>query len=195
MGYSRAGFTVVGVDIDPQPNYPFDFMQGDAVEFLRKRGYEFDAIHASPPCQRYTNCQKIQQREHPDLIDPIRAAMPSGVPWIIENVPRSPLRNPVTLCGHSFGLGTYRHRLFEASFPLTVPGHREHDKPTTKMGRPPKPGEMMHVVGNFSGVKAARAAMGIDWMSRDELREAIPPVYTEFLGRQLREAMKLRRSA
>lgn len=184
MGYHRAGFDVVGVDIEPQPNYPFQFVQADAIEYLLKDGGRFDVIHASPPCQAYSNAAKIMKREHPDLIEATRQAMPAK-PWVIENVEGSPLIEPIVLCGYSFGLGTYRHRLFESSVQLTAPKHRSHDKPTTKMGRRPKPGEMMHVVGNFSGVAQARVAMGIDWMTRDELREAIPPAYTEHIGRQL----------
>ena len=187
VGYHRAGFDVVGVDIAPQPNYPFDFVQADAIEYLLKDGKRFDAIHASPPCQAYSNAAKIMKRKHPDLIERTRAAMPMK-PWVIENVEGSPLIDPITLCGGMFGLGTYRHRLFESSIRLTEPEHRPHDRPTTKMGRPPRRDEMMHVVGNFSGVAAARVAMGIDWMTRDELREAIPPAYTEWIGRQLLSA-------
>lgn len=187
MGYHRAGFDVVGVDIEPQTNYPFDFVQADAIEYLMRDGKRFDAIHASPPCQAYSNAAKIMKRKHPELIEATRAAMPAK-PWVIENVEGSPLIDPIMLCGGMFGLGTYRHRLFESSVRIIAPEHMEHDKRTTKMGRPPKPGEMMHVVGNFSGVAAARVAMGIDWMTRDELREAIPPAYTEWIGRQLLSA-------
>ena len=196
MGYHRAGFDVVGVDIESQKNYPFEFVQGDAIEYLLKHGGKYDAIHASPPCQAHSLTQKIGKRKHPELIGPTRNAMErNGRPWIIENVPGSPLIDPVELCGHSFGLRTYRHRLFESSIVLAAPEHREHDKRTTKMGRPPQPGEMMHIVGNFSGVAEARDAMGIDWMTRDELREAIPPAYTEYLGWQLRAALMVRLSA
>jgi len=194
MGYHRAGFDVVGVDIEPQKNYPFEFFQADAIEYLKKNGRRFDAIHASPPCQAYSNAAKIMKQKHPELIEATRQAMPAK-PWVIENVEGSPLIDPIVLCGYSFGLGTYRHRLFESSIKVTAPKHRDHDKRTTKMGRPPQPGEMMHVVGNFSGVDQARRAMGIDWMTRDELREAIPPAYTEYLGWQLRAALMLRLSA
>jgi DNA (cytosine-5)-methyltransferase 1 len=186
MGYHRAGFDVVGVDIEPQKNYPFKFVQADAIEFLIDVGSEFDAIHASPPCQAYSKTQKLQGRRHPELIEPTRKALEMvGRPWIIENVPESPLRDPVLFCGASFGLRTYRHRLFETSFGIVAPQHFPHMKPTAKMGRRPKIGEMIHVVGNFSGVSIAREAMGIDWMTRNEMSEAIPPVYTEWIGRQL----------
>jgi DNA (cytosine-5)-methyltransferase 1 len=187
MGYHLAGFDVVGVDIDPQPNYPFEFHQGDAVQYILDHGHEFDAIHASPPCQAFTNAQKIRGNTHPDLVAPTREAMQAtGLPWVIENVPGAPLIDPALLCGAMFpGLKTYRHRLFEVNFPLQAPMDPPHTAPLTKMGRPPAPGSFMHVVGNFSGVPYAKEAMGIDWMTRDELRESIPPAYTEFIGAQL----------
>lgn len=187
VGYHRAGFDVVGVDIDPQPNYPFGFDQGDALKYLMEFHEEFDAFHASPPCQAFTRAQKIRKNKHPDYVYAIREAFRLiGKPWVIENVVGAPLDNAVQLCGGMFdGLRTYRHRLFEASFPLTVPNHQPHDARTAKMGRRPASDEFMHVVGNFSGVQQAREAMGIDWMTRDELREAIPPAYTEFIGSQL----------
>lgn len=190
-GYSRAGFTVVGVDLHPQPNYPFDFHQGDAIEFIRDHGHEFDAIVASPPCQAFTLAQRIQQRKHPDLIAETRhALMGTGLPWVIENVEGAPLRQDVLLCGAMFsGLRTYRHRVFESSVPLAQPEHPAHTIRTTKMGRPPREGEFMHIVGNFSGVAEARKAMGIDWMTRDGLREAIPPAFTQYVGGFLRLAI------
>lgn len=198
MGYHRAGFDVVGVDIDPQPRYPFEFHQGDALKFLLENWEDFDAFHASPPCQGHTNAQKIQGRDHPDFIAAVRNAFQliatstqanepwlGPVPYVIENVPGAPLRADMELCGAMFGLSTYRHRLFESNVHMLTPEHPEHVARTTKMGRPPKPGEFMHVVGNFSGVAQAREAMGIDWMNRDGLRESIPPAYTEHIGRQL----------
>jgi DNA (cytosine-5)-methyltransferase 1 len=187
MGYARAGFEVVGVDIEPQPRYPFEFHRGDALAFLIAHGHEFDAFAASPPCQAHSLAQRIQGRSHRDFITEIRALFKAfGKPYIIENVEGAPLQDPVLLCGAMFpGLRTYRHRLFESNIPLTTPEHPVHAAPNTKMGRPPREGEFMHVVGNFSGVAQAREAMGIDWMTRDELREAIPPAYTLHLGRQL----------
>jgi DNA (cytosine-5)-methyltransferase 1 len=190
MGYHRAGFEVVGVDIDPQPHYPFEFHQADALKFLMEHHEEFDAFHASPPCQAFTNAQKIQKNDHPDYVTAIRAAFQLiGKPWVIENVPGAPLNDPVELCGAMFGLETYRHRLFE-TFPnrwgrWRSPHHPEHVAKTTKMGRAPKPDEYMHVVGNFSGVDRAREVMDMHWANRDGLREAIPPVYAEFIGRQI----------
>ena len=113
------------------------------------------------------------------------AALPEKLRYAIENVVGAPLIDPIELCGAMFGLRTYRHRLFECSFPIKAPTHPEHVAPVRKMGRPVRDGEFMHVVGNFSGVALARKAMGIDWMMRDELREAIPPAYTEFVGRAM----------
>lgn len=204
-GYADAGFDVVGVDINPQPRYPFEFHQGDALKYLLEHWREFDAFHASPPCQAFTKAQRIQGNDHPDFIGATREALnliwycrrvsaalrhrPAS--YVIENVPGAPLLGPMELCGAMFGIGTYRHRLFETSFEIHPPAHPQHIAPNAKMGRAPKPGEFMHVVGNFSGVAQAREAMGIDWMTRDELSESIPPAYTEFIGRQLLDAIEV----
>lgn len=168
MGYHRAGFDVVGVDIEPQKNYPFEFHQGDALKFLLENHEFFVAYHASPPCQAFTNAQRLQGNDHPDFITATREAFKLiGKPWVIENVPGAPLHEPYELCGAMFpDLGTYRHRLFETNFMVELPEHPKHVAPVAKMGRPPKDGEFMHVVGNFSGVERAREAMGIDWMTR-----------------------------
>lgn len=182
-GLQNAGFYVVGVDIERQPHYCGDeFHQTDALSFPLD-GYDF--IWASPPCQAYTLCQRIRSRDHPDLIAVIRDRLIANgsTPWCIENVPGAPLIDPIELCGAMFGLRTYRHRLFECSFPVQAPHHPPHIAPLRKMGRPIRDGEFIHVVGNFSGVAAAREAMGISWMPRDKLREAIPPAYAEFIVR------------
>jgi DNA (cytosine-5)-methyltransferase 1 len=187
-GYHLAGHEVVGVDIEPQPNYPFEFHQADALVFIKEHGHEFDMIHASPPCQGYAKTQRLNDRSHPLLIDTVRGLFEaSGRRWVIENVEgaRAHMRSPVRLCGASFGLRTYRHRLFETSWALEEPPHPEHTAKTTKMGRPTKEGEFMHVVGNFPNLALGRAAMGIPWMSRRELAEAIPPAYTEWIGNRL----------
>jgi DNA (cytosine-5)-methyltransferase 1 len=191
-GYSDAGFDVVGVDLSPQPRYPFTFVQADAVDYISEHGHEFDFIHASPPCQRYSATQRIRNNEHPDLIGPTREALAAtGRPWVIENVMDAApeLRSPIMLCGEMFGLRTYRHRLFEpgGGFSFEPPTHPEHRARTTKMGRPVQPGEYMHVVGNFTGVSEARDIMGMPWANRDGLREAIPPVYAEYVGRAFAE--------
>lgn len=212
MGYGDAGFRVFGSDVEDQPRYPLPFFRGDAILVLRQLldGYRFvfrrgversvlslediAAIHVSPPCQARTAAQKIQGNEHPNLIAPTRALLiQTGLPYVIENVVADPatdpdpLRDPILLCGEMFGLATYRHRHFETNWPLTPPAHPEHVAKTTKMRRPPVEGEYMHIVGNFSGVAKAREVMGMPWASRDGLREAIPPAYTEFIGRQLIE--------
>ncbi|MFG3050928.1 SAM-dependent methyltransferase [Kitasatospora sp. NPDC048239] len=191
MGYWLAGYDVLSVDIADQPRNPFAFIQADAVQFIADHGHLFDLLHASPPCQRYTRCQKIRGREHPDLIAPTRAALEAtGRPWVIENVEeaRPELRDPVMLCGAAFGLRTYRHRLFEPGGGLAIapPPHPAHNASNAKMGRPVADGEFMHVVGNFSNVPLARseAVMGMPWATRDGLREAIPPAYTRLIGHQ-----------
>ncbi|WP_282206551.1 DNA cytosine methyltransferase [Kitasatospora fiedleri] len=185
MGYHLAGFDVTGIDLAPQPRYPLAFRQADALAYLAEHGTEFDLIHASPPCQRYTNAQKIRGNEHPDLMQPLRDLLTAtGRPYVIENVPGSPLLAPVELCGSMFGLRTYRHRLFETSFPVAALHHPRHLAPNAKMGRPVRDGEFMHIVGNFSNVPLAREVMAMPWASRDSLREAIPPVYTAHIAAQ-----------
>lgn len=188
MGLHRAGFEVVGVDIRAQPNYPFEFHQADAVSFPLDG---FDLIWASPPCQAHTTLQaRHQDREYPCFISAIRERLKgAGVPYVIENVVGAPLINPVMLCGSSFGLKVRRHRLFEASFPiLELPcAHAAQGRPIDvsgtgarrlgartdgKGGNPNKPRNLTE----------AREAMGIDWMSRKEISQAIPPAYSEFIG-------------
>jgi DNA (cytosine-5)-methyltransferase 1 len=182
-GLANAGFEVVGVDIKKQPHYPYDFIQADALSVPLSGGYDF--IWASPPCQKYTKAQRIRNNFHPDLIAAVRARLiKHGVPFVIENVEGAPLLSPLLLCGIMFEeLRVYRHRIFECHgfFPAPMK-HPAHNYPITKMGRPPVKGEFMHVVGNFSGVKEARKAMGIDWVTRDELREAIPPAYSFYIA-------------
>ena len=198
MGYHRAGFEVVGVDVAPQPNYPFEFYQADALTFPLEG---FDAIHASPPCQGYLNehfrvtPSGHVRKDHPRLIEPVRERLEaSGVPWVIENITgaRRFLQNPIQLCGSSFGLAVRRHRLFETSFPmmaLPCAHHlqREHKYPTQFR---PKTGQnplacVVQVYGNGKGTRLWPEAMGIDWMDRRGLTQAIPPAYTEFIGAAL----------
>nr|WP_257019248.1 SAM-dependent methyltransferase [Streptomyces sp. TLI_235] len=188
MGYHLAGYRVLGIDLHPQPRYPFAFIQADAVAFITGHGHRFGFVHASPPCQHYSGTQRIQGNEHPDLIAPTRTALEStGRPWVIENVAgaRHELRDPVMLCGAMLGLETYRHRYFETGgFTLTPPAHPCHAVPQAKMGRPVPPGHFGQFVGNFSGVPLARRVMHVPWMNRDGIRESIPPAYTELIGRQ-----------
>lgn len=189
-GYQRAGFYVVGVDINPQPHYCGDeFHQADALTFPLDG---FDAIHASPPCQAYTALRsRHQAKSYPDLVAPVRQRLQtSGRPYTIENVPGAPLNYAVMLCGAMFGLKVYRHRLFETSMLLLGPAHVSHDDTTPGVGRGKSGRGFISVagVGGFGfpgGFDYAKAAMGIDWMSRAELSQAIPPAYTEWIGRQL----------
>jgi len=174
VGYHRAGFEVVGVDINPQPNYPFEFHQADALEFLADHGHEYDVRHASPPCQHYAavTSWRGNQDDHPDLVDATRdALLLTGGSYVIENVPGAPLRRDLTLCGSMFGLRVRRHRIFESSAPLTAP-----EKGCRHAGLLP----FMH-----KGERAYADAMGCTWMSSMEGRQAIPPAYTEHIGLQL----------
>jgi DNA (cytosine-5)-methyltransferase 1 len=193
MGLHRAGFDVTGIDIQPQKNYPFCFVQADALcpPFdLRS----FDFIWASPPCQAYTVANNIHQHDHPELIEPVRAMLVKSLCfYAIENVPRAPLINPVTLCGLSFGLNVKRHRKFECNFFVLAPPCGDHrgDWVTvfghTVLERSPAVGRTLKNGPIFRrkhlGTDVGRTAMGIDWMNREELSEAIPPAYSEFIGR------------
>lgn len=195
MGYHRAGFEVVGVDIKPQPNYPFEFHQADAPEAAR-RWERFDAIHASPPCQSFTAYRRKGHGVgdgYPDLITDTRAHLRMiGIPYVIENVPGAPLEDPVQLCGSSFGLDVRRHRLFETNWPLDVPlcdhsWQKPRFPPATNRTNLRKTVE----VGVWRiPLETQQAAMGIDWMTLPELSEAIPPAYTEHIGRQLLLALE-----
>ena len=202
MGYYRAGFEVVGVDIAFQKNYPFEFRQADALEYCRKHGHEFDAIHASPPCQAYSMANNIHGKtDHPDLVAETREVLvASGLPYIIENVPGAPLQNPALVCGLSLGLNVKRHRLFESNVLLFGTQCGNHDGDWLCIfGNSVR--RRCHVSGRAKGggprclratapISEGRAAMGIEWMNRNELSQAIPPAYTEYLGRQLIAAVE-----
>ncbi len=198
VGYTRAGFDVVGVDNEPHPDYPYEFVLADAMAVLEDVAYlnTFDAVHASPPCQAYSSLAVLSSNEHPDLVAPIRAALAAwGGTYVIENVEGAPLRQPLVLCGASFGLGTRcqdgiyrhlrRHRLFESNVWLMGGG--------CACGKRQPVGVYGHGGGGqmTRGYKAtrneARAAMGIDWMRHEDVVQAIPPAYTEHIGRQLIE--------
>ena len=197
-GYQEAGFYVVGVDIEPQSNYCGDeFTQDDALFWLRNADFGgFDAVHASPPCPRYSTITPNAARgSHPDLIAETRDLLKaSGIPYVIENVVGSPLENPIRLCGSSFGLDVRRHRLFECSLPVLAPPC-DHSWQTPRFQSLDKKmadrGQLASVVGvhgncNYAGEFKLRCkAMGIDWMTNAELSQAIPPAYTEFIGKQL----------
>ncbi len=182
-GYQLVGFDVVGVDIDDQPNYVGDaFYRADALEFPLD-GYE--VVHCSPPCQNYSTTRSLHTTEYPELVDWMRCRLlPLDVPWVIENVVGAPLRNPVMLCGSSFGLGVRRHRLFETSPMIAL-------RPPCVHHLQPEPLDVTGTGGpggrhrKPSSLAQAREAMGIDWMSRHELSEAVPPAYTKWVGQQL----------
>jgi DNA (cytosine-5)-methyltransferase 1 len=209
MGYHRAGFDVVGVDIEPQPRYPFRFIHSSFETFaywwnpwglgvrnpwgLRK---QVAAIHASPPCQRYSILAKRNGNadKWPDLIPVVRNyCAVSGLPYVIENVEGAPLIDPVMLCGTMFPeLRVLRHRLFESNFPITAPPHgphplvHTHDKRKRHYGTTDEWRDFVQVTGGGNSTLAAAGdAMGIDWMNKREINESIPPAYTEHIGRQI----------
>jgi DNA (cytosine-5)-methyltransferase 1 len=170
-GYQLAGFHVTGVDIRPQPRYSGDdFIQADVMDPLF-------GIWGHP-------------EKYPDLVAPTRTLLvESGLPYVIENVPGAPLRDPIVLCGEMFGLRVIRHRLFESNVFMLQPPHQPHTA-RASYGRSPKNGEHYTISGHFGDVKGGRLAMGIPWMTRDELSQAIPPAYTEFIGSQLIRAIE-----
>lgn len=197
-GYQQAGFYVVGVDIEPQPNYAGDeFRQADALEYVRtihkacsptcRDG--FRAIHASPPCQHYIRSGMVaKDGRHPDILGAMREALEAtGLPWVIENVPGAPMRPDVVLCGSMFDLEVRRHRWFESnvSLPHLTPPC-DHSRPITGVyGHPHGKGGARRN-GNKpmlpSDLPTWSRAMGIDWMTAAEIAAAIPPAYTEFVG-------------
>lgn len=198
MGYARAGFDVVGVDIRPQPRFPFAFVRGDALR-PPLRLDAFDAIHASPPCQAYSMASRGQRnagKEYPDLVAATRALLESsGLPWVIENVPGAPIRPDVVVCGCQVGLELRRVRWFETSwqaFDLAHPcDHRGPVLSVVGHGTPTHVRDIWRAkYGRNPTIHEYRAAMGIDWMNRGELSQAIPPAYTEPIGRALLEHMK-----
>jgi len=199
MGYHRAGFDVVGVDIKPQPNYPFEFHQADALTFPLDG---FDAIAASPPCQAYSVLRRANpEAQYVELIPVVRERLLANMkPYIIENVPGAPLLNPVILCGSMFGLGAgnrqlRRHRLFESNVLLMRKTCSHMGEAIGVYGGGPtgrytfanraKTDAAARRGGYQGTVSEKRQAMGIDWMNGSEINQAIPPAYTEYLGKQL----------
>lgn len=209
IGYHRAGFEVVGIDLQPKyaKRYPFEFHAADAIEYVKAHGHEFDAIHASPPCQAYsvaTSGTPVAKANHPRLIEPVRQALiASGKPYVIENVTGAPLSNPLILCGTMFGLqaidtdGTLlrleRHRLFESNVGLMAPASCWHDKriPVGGVyggGRSDRREAKEIRRGGYTPAKEIREALlGIErgHMTLHGLSQSIPPAYTEHIGRQL----------
>lgn len=202
-GYAAAGFEVVGVDRDPQPRYPFEFIRAD----LRNLdpawiAAEFDVVTGSPPCWQHSDLRHRTGLEYEDFIPETRALFQAtGLPWVIENVEGAPLIDPLTLCGTQFPgvLRVSRHRLFESNVPLAPPMphppgkhplHFTHDKRKAHYGRLDEWTAFVQVTGGGNcSVAAASDAMGIGWMTKDELNQAIPPAYTEHIGRQLLAAL------
>lgn len=206
-GYVRAGFDVTGVDHKPQKNYlksgASAFIQADALEYCREHGHEFDAIHASPPCQAHTSLRSMwNSREHPELVGPTRSELLRlGLPFVMENVPGAPLLNASVLCGTMFDLGTgdaelRRHRLFETSFVLSgIPDCKHYARGRVcgvygGHGRDRRRVSSVRDGTQQFSTDQRREAMGIDWMNGNELSQAIPPAYTEFIGLQLIEAVR-----
>lgn len=225
-GYARAfraariPFSIIGVDIKPQPNYPFEFHQADALDFLGESIDKFypynyaQLIHASPPCQAYSVLRRANpDAEYPDLVASTRASLAiledEGIPWVIENVPGAPLRDPVVLCGSMFGLGAYsgngnnierkyrqlrRHRLFESHFEIRQPECRHDGEAIGVYGGGPvgrytfengAKKDRYGRRGGYQGTKAEKQeAMGIDWMNGTQLNQAIPPAYTEYIAQE-----------
>ena len=196
MGYYRTGFDkIVGIDIEKQRNYPFDFIQADAlnppINFT-----DFDLIHASPPCQKFTVARLMHRKSvetYLDLLTPTRGLLSkSQIPYVIENVPGAPMRVDVMLCGTMFGLRIFRHRWFEISLPILILTPPCNHNGTVKNG------DYFCVINNGglntnftttprATLAEASKAMNIDWMTRYELTQAIPPAYTEFIGKHLLE--------
>jgi len=203
VGYARAGFRVVGVDRDPQPNYPFEFIRADLRDFdvadLLASGAK--AVVGSPPCWKFSDLAYRTGREYEDFIPELRELfVRSGLPYVIENVEGAPLIDPLVLCGTMFpGLRVTRHRLFESNFPLSAPApdgahplHYTLDKRKAHYGQLDEMTAFVTVTGGGNcSVAAASDAMGINWMTKAELNQAIPPAYTEWIGRQLMSRITL----
>lgn len=197
VGYARAGFDMTGVDINPQPRYPYRFVQADALTYLAEYWREYDFIHASPPCQGYSITKNLMtaRADHPMLIVPVREALrATGKPFVIENVPGAPLFNPLMLCGTMFNLGVLRHRLFECNPPIWFPpASCNHDGKVVPMWWKRRQRELLSgkvfkfitVAGSSYLMSEGKRAMEIDWMTRDGLSQAIPPAFTEYIGCQL----------
>lgn len=206
MGYHRAGFEVVGVDLFDdynQKRYPFQSLKGDWAHWLAEVGHLFDAVHASPPCQRYSITNAARKADYPDLVGPVREALQAlGKPYVIENVVGAPLIDPIELCGCMFDLKAVdddgitlhlqRARIFESNVPISAPrphDHSEHDWVGGCYGGARRDKYEAKYVRKGGYVPPNKAVveryMGIDWMTWKGLHQALPPAYTEHLGRQL----------
>lgn len=204
MGYHQVGFEVVGVDIKPQPRYPFEFIQANCLEVGPDLMRRANAAHASPPCQAHSDLKHMHNaKQHEDLVPATRAMLrASGLPFVMENVEGSPLTNPTILCGTMFGLGSgdaelWRHRLFETSFPPLLPPpchHRERPRVIGVYGGHGRDRRRTVNTQDYS-TEQRREAMGIDWMTGTELSQAIPPAYTRWIGEHLIELVSELREA
>ena len=200
VGYHRAGFDVIGVDIEPQPDYPFPFIQADALAPPVDLA-AFDAVHASPPCQSYSTMTNRHASDKPKLIDAVRSMLEGHV-YVIENVTgaRADMRNPLALHGGQFGLDVYRPRLFECSELIMSPPPAPRPPDAVAVYGPPD-GRNLWVRTDGTLLKAwtleeGRAAMGMEWATAwHGIREAIPPAYTEYIGAQLVAAVRQHTSA
>lgn len=196
-GYADAGFEVVGVDLAPQPRYPFTFIQANALDVLADLDFlrSFDVLAGSPPCQAHSALAASNPHTYADFIPQTRAAFQaSGRPYVIENVVGAPLENPVLLCGSMFGLGAggyrlERHRLFETNIPVLTSPCQHDQRPVIGVygnkARCRRRGNGIPSMGTNLPKALGEQAMGIDWMTINGLSEAIPPAYTRFLGEQL----------
>lgn len=206
VGYYRAGFDVIGIDLHPMPSYPYDFIQANALEFLDDliKSGPVDAVtafHASPPCQLFTPLAALPNASNnaENLIEPTRKRLRKlGKPYVLENVVQAPLISPVMLCGQSFGLKLYRHRNFETDWLLPAMPHEKHRELCMKAGYLPtaeRPYMSIHGRNGYNSkawVSKAAEYMGMPWASDDlnGVCEAIPPAYTEYIGKHLMTAMK-----
>lgn len=201
VGYHRAGFDVVGVDIAPQKHYPFEFIQADAMTYPLDG---FDAIHASPPCQEYSSLRNMKTHAYLDALAAVRERlMAYGRPWIIENVARAPMHHALLICGTALGLKVRRHRLFDSSHLLWSPGGCQHSADDVNCyghgawNYRPRSAEHAHWTRTNAGqspvsIAMAKAAFQAEWMTRSELAECVPPAYTEWIGRQIMTALEYR---
>lgn len=217
-GYHAAGFTeIVGVDINPQPSYPYEFVQGDALEYLRAivhsddpRSHDFDAIHASPPCQEHTRAKHLRNKQggtskYGDLLSPtLDLLWDLGVirlPWVVENVPGAPgMEGAVVECGSAYGLQVQRHRLFLSNVPLVGSGCNHKSFPLDPVTGKPRPWGVYHVPADevpsggrtCRNAEHARECMGVDRnLTWQELKEGFPPAYSRHIGGQLIAALTL----
>jgi DNA (cytosine-5)-methyltransferase 1 len=194
-GYHDAGFEVVGVDIKPQPHYPYEFHQADALTYPLNG---FDVIHASPPCQAYSASTFEHRKKgnvYPDLLNIVRKRLlVNGKPWIIENVIGAPVQHGMILCGSQFGLKVRRHRYFETSLFLFAPGPCRHIDDAISIFGHCRESRIQGYRINHT-LKEAQDAMGIDWMNQRELTQAIPPAYTRWIGLQFMDLLRMEVSA